>query len=102
MTPCLGICRLHKGICEGCYRTLDEIARWGVSTVDERLRIMKEIEGRKFFKGSPCPSCGLDNKCAMDAGKSSNTCWCMSVEYTYNPETNADSCLCKNCLSKEQ
>jgi predicted Fe-S protein YdhL (DUF1289 family) len=30
-SPCIGICRMHEatGWCEGCLRTLGEIAGWG-------------------------------------------------------------------------
>ena len=30
-SPCIGICRMHAptGWCEGCLRTIDEIAAWG-------------------------------------------------------------------------
>lgn len=29
-SPCINICRMNAqtGLCEGCFRTLDEIARW--------------------------------------------------------------------------
>ena len=31
-SPCLSICRMDaaSGLCEGCFRTLDEIAGWGM------------------------------------------------------------------------
>ena len=34
-SPCINVCRMHatSGWCEGCLRTLDEIAAW--STLDE-------------------------------------------------------------------
>ena len=30
-SPCISICRMDAvtGLCEGCFRTLDEIAAWG-------------------------------------------------------------------------
>ena len=30
-SPCNSVCRIHEatGLCEGCLRTLDEIAAWG-------------------------------------------------------------------------
>ena len=29
-SPCISVCRMNEtsGLCEGCLRTLDEIARW--------------------------------------------------------------------------
>ena len=31
-SPCLSVCRMDaaSGLCEGCLRTLDEIAAWGL------------------------------------------------------------------------
>ena len=37
-SPCIDVCRMHaaSGWCEGCLRTLDEIAAW--STLDDKAR----------------------------------------------------------------
>jgi len=38
-SPCINICRMnpYTGLCEGCLRTLDEIAAWsGMSPEDKR------------------------------------------------------------------
>jgi hypothetical protein len=35
------------GLCTGCLRTLDEIARWGSMSDAERARIMAELPSRK-------------------------------------------------------
>ena len=47
-TPCLRVCLLdpQSGLCEGCGRTRDEIARWGSMSEDERLTIMAGLEER--------------------------------------------------------
>ncbi len=47
-TPCLRVCLLdpETGLCEGCGRTRDEIARWGSMSEDERLAIMAGLEER--------------------------------------------------------
>jgi predicted Fe-S protein YdhL (DUF1289 family) len=34
-------------VCIGCYRTLDEIARWSSASDDAKKQILKEIEVRK-------------------------------------------------------
>jgi hypothetical protein len=34
-------------LCRGCFRTLDEIARWGSMTEEERERILLLLEERK-------------------------------------------------------
>jgi predicted Fe-S protein YdhL (DUF1289 family) len=48
-TPCLKICTLDagKGICLGCGRTIDEIARWAGMSAAERSRIMSELPERR-------------------------------------------------------
>jgi predicted Fe-S protein YdhL (DUF1289 family) len=35
-----------RGVCLGCARTLDEIARWGSMTEQEREQIMGELPKR--------------------------------------------------------
>lgn len=40
-SPCIGVCTVSQnGICEGCFRTLDEIARWSSATDTERIAII--------------------------------------------------------------
>jgi predicted Fe-S protein YdhL (DUF1289 family) len=48
-TPCINICILDQttGLCLGCARTLDEIARWASFSDSERSRIMAELPMRK-------------------------------------------------------
>ncbi len=46
-----------------------------------------------------CPRCEGPAYCAMEAGKSSNLCWCMAVERTHNPDSELDQCLCRHCLA---
>lgn len=44
LTPCIGVCRLDaRGLCVGCRRTGEEIARWRGMDDVERLRYMREI-----------------------------------------------------------
>jgi predicted Fe-S protein YdhL (DUF1289 family) len=33
-SPCIDVCRMDRrtGLCEGCLRTIDEIAAWGALT----------------------------------------------------------------------
>ena len=42
-SPCVNICRMKDGLCEGCGRTLGEIAEWSVATDDRRLAILARI-----------------------------------------------------------
>lgn len=44
LSPCIGVCTLDaSGLCEGCLRTRDEIARWSMMGDAERLRFMDEV-----------------------------------------------------------
>lgn len=49
-SPCISICRMDAvtGLCEGCYRTLDEIAVWGGASDAERratwARLVQRVE----------------------------------------------------------
>jgi predicted Fe-S protein YdhL (DUF1289 family) len=47
-TPCEKICIVDplSGLCQGCGRSLDEIASWTVYTDDERGRVMAELPRR--------------------------------------------------------
>ena len=44
-SPCISVCRMDgaSGRCEGCLRTLDEIARWGGASEEEKLAIWNEL-----------------------------------------------------------
>lgn len=42
-SPCVSICRLKNGFCEGCGRTLGEIAEWSGATDDRRRAILARI-----------------------------------------------------------
>ena len=46
-TPCTGVCAIgDDGLCGGCLRTIDEIARWATLGRDERLRLMEGLSAR--------------------------------------------------------
>jgi len=53
-TPCRKICVVDPptGLCVGCCRTLDEIARWIALTDAERSHIMAELPGRAARLGA--------------------------------------------------
>lgn len=48
-SPCIGVCRMSaaSGLCEGCQRTLDEIAAWGQSTDAQKLAILVLVAERR-------------------------------------------------------
>jgi uncharacterized protein len=47
-SPCVKICTLdiHSGLCLGCGRTLEEIARWTTMSPAERARVMGDLPNR--------------------------------------------------------
>jgi predicted Fe-S protein YdhL (DUF1289 family) len=48
-SPCNNICRMNSdtGYCEGCFRTLDEIAGWSSATRVERLAVLAKLDARR-------------------------------------------------------
>jgi predicted Fe-S protein YdhL (DUF1289 family) len=48
LSPCTGVCRLDvRGLCIGCLRTGDEIARWSTMDDAQKLWIMDELLPRR-------------------------------------------------------
>ncbi|MEM8729437.1 MAG: DUF1289 domain-containing protein [Pseudomonadota bacterium] len=47
-SPCIKICLIHpeEKICAGCYRSIEEIARWSRMTPETRAEIMEELPSR--------------------------------------------------------
>jgi predicted Fe-S protein YdhL (DUF1289 family) len=52
-SPCSGICVIDPttDCCQGCFRTLNEIAAWGQSSAVERTQILASVEHRKQQSG---------------------------------------------------
>ena len=48
-SPCINVCRMDPitGLCEGCARTLDEIARWGTASEDDKRAILDFVARRR-------------------------------------------------------
>jgi predicted Fe-S protein YdhL (DUF1289 family) len=48
-SPCVKLCVIDPAtrLCEGCARSLDEIARWSRLAEAQRRAIMAELEGRR-------------------------------------------------------
>lgn len=48
-SPCISVCRIEpsSGLCEGCLRTLDEIARWGSMNDDAQRAVLDAIDARR-------------------------------------------------------
>jgi len=47
-SPCRGICKIDEPsqLCEGCYRSIDEITRWSRMTDDQKLATLSACLGR--------------------------------------------------------
>jgi uncharacterized protein len=48
-SPCIDICRMdpRSGLCEGCLRTLDEIAAWGTLSDAAKRAVWQRLELRR-------------------------------------------------------
>ena len=48
-SPCLNICTLDdRGVCRGCYRTLDEIAGWTRMTATDQWATVERADARRL------------------------------------------------------
>ena len=47
-SPCISVCRMDAvtGLCEGCFRTLEEIAAWGMASEEERRVVWARLVQR--------------------------------------------------------
>ncbi len=47
-SPCVSVCRMAaaSGLCEGCFRTIGEIAGWSRMTEDDKRAVWSRIEPR--------------------------------------------------------
>jgi predicted Fe-S protein YdhL (DUF1289 family) len=48
-SPCINVCAMNPetGLCEGCARTIEEIAQWGTAAESVKRLIWSEIQRRK-------------------------------------------------------
>ena len=48
-SPCINVCRMDaaSGYCEGCRRTLDEIASWSTYSAAEKRAVLAQLPARK-------------------------------------------------------
>jgi predicted Fe-S protein YdhL (DUF1289 family) len=52
-SPCINVCRMNAvtGLCEGCLRSLDEIARWSACDDEAKRRVLAAVERRRAVAG---------------------------------------------------
>jgi uncharacterized protein len=48
-SPCCSVCKMNDrtGLCDGCYRTIDEIIAWSTMADDAKRRVWKLLPARK-------------------------------------------------------
>ena len=48
-SPCNNVCRMNPatGLCEGCFRTLDEIAAWSAMSATEKRAVLAHLPSRR-------------------------------------------------------
>jgi predicted Fe-S protein YdhL (DUF1289 family) len=48
-SPCINVCKMNPqtGLCEGCFRTIDEIAQWSTATEEMKRAVWVEIKRRE-------------------------------------------------------
>jgi uncharacterized protein len=49
ISPCVKVCQMDpaRGVCIGCCRTLDEIARWSRMSDGDRETVMRDLGERR-------------------------------------------------------
>jgi predicted Fe-S protein YdhL (DUF1289 family) len=49
VSPCIGVCTLDPVslFCQGCLRTIEEIARWPRLTTEEKRRVLASLPARR-------------------------------------------------------
>jgi len=48
-SPCISLCKMNQqtGLCEGCFRTIDEIVTWSTATEEMKRQVWVEIKRRQ-------------------------------------------------------
>lgn len=60
-SPCRDICRMGvQGWCEGCFRTIDEIAGWASRSDADKRRIWQALPERARQSGGATPRADRD------------------------------------------
>lgn len=51
-SPCISVCRMDaaSGWCEGCLRTIDEIAAWSLLDADEQRAVLAALPARRAHR----------------------------------------------------
>lgn len=62
-SPCIDVCKMDEasGLCQGCYRNLEEIAAWSGASDPERVQILAAVSQRRARQD---PAADLACNCA--------------------------------------
>jgi predicted Fe-S protein YdhL (DUF1289 family) len=60
-SPCINVCKMEAGLCAGCFRTLDEIARWANAGDNEKRLILATVAQRRIRRD---PDADLAGSCS--------------------------------------
>lgn len=54
-SPCISVCRMEAatGLCEGCLRSLDEIAAWAVLDDVDKRAVWRALDARRLARKTP-------------------------------------------------
>ena len=53
-SPCVSVCRMNPvtELCEGCFRTLDEVAEWSRMADESKREVWRRIQERALGPGA--------------------------------------------------
>jgi predicted Fe-S protein YdhL (DUF1289 family) len=48
-SPCVNVCKMNPdtALCEGCWRTLDEIAAWSGMSAEDKRAVLARLAARR-------------------------------------------------------
>jgi predicted Fe-S protein YdhL (DUF1289 family) len=55
ISPCINVCKMEQGLCAGCFRSIDEIARWANAGDDEKRLILTLVAQRRLHLAPATP-----------------------------------------------
>jgi predicted Fe-S protein YdhL (DUF1289 family) len=49
VSPCIGVCAMNQtsGLCEGCFRSIEEIRNWWDMSAEQRAEVMAKLDERQ-------------------------------------------------------
>lgn len=55
ISPCINVCKMEQGFCAGCFRSIDEIARWANAGDEEKRVILAAVARRRIHFSAATP-----------------------------------------------